>query len=573
MNEDIEQELKNGFLEEAKELLSNSESCFLNLEKAKDDPSIIEHLFRLAHNLKGSSAAMGFNDLKEFTHTLESLLLKIKKKEFSINNEIINLLLRCNDHLQLSIEKLKDDHKAECKNWILLQELELTIKEGHTSIIQTDVVDKSSEPPDEIDFHQLNLKGHIQDENKKSMVARDESIRVNLSKIDQLLNNVGELVIMQSVLAQQKQQIPSPLLQKTVGQMTKIVKEVQEISMGLRMVPLKGIFQKMQRIARDTSQSLNKKIELILSGEETELDKTVIEKLGDPLVHLIRNAIDHGIESPEDRVQLGKSSVGHIYLQAYHKGGQIVIKVQDDGKGLDAEKLKHKAIEMNLISHDTTIDEKGIFQLIFASGFSTKSSLSDISGRGVGMDVVRTNINEIQGEIDIESRLGEGTSFSIFIPLTLAIIDAMVISHNNDRFVIPISQVNEAIRPEKEWIFYTKESEEILCLRNETLPVLRLEKLLKKKMGGLQTLTPPWTCLALIVREAGQKPFAILVDEILWQQQVVIKKLGSELQHLPGVSGAAILGDGKASLILDIFELNQDRLKELKKYQQYHTKQ
>lgn len=545
---DFDDDIRAGFLEEAKELLLNAEQCFLNLETAKDDPEIIDQLFRLAHNLKGSAGAVGFNDLKDFTHALESLLLKIKNKELEIGSQIIGLLLRSNDYLIASIEALRADANADIKNAALKAEVEnvSTLDATPSPIVERLVLE--NDPFEALPDGGGTATPSVGIEKKPS----NESIRVNLGKIDDLLNNVGELVILQTVLSQQRQQINSPLLQKTVSQMTKIIKEIQGTSMSLRMVPVKQTFQKMQRIVRDTSTTLGKNISIRLVGEETELDKTVIEQLADPLVHLIRNAVDHGVESGSERIAAGKSEQGHICLSAYHRGDKIVIEVRDDGKGLCADALKKKAIEKGILKNTEILSDEDAYQLIFAPGFSTKQEVSDISGRGVGMDVVKTNILKLQGDIELETELGKGTCFRVVLPLTLAIVDGMVVTQGDDRFVIPISQVAESLQPKQEDVSFINETGESLVLRGECLPLLRLDHVLCKAAPKRR---PAWEAIALVIRGSNHRPFSVLVDDIICQQQVVIKRLGDEIRRIPGISGAAILGDGRAGLILDLYEL------------------
>jgi len=539
--EDFELEIKSAFLDEAKELLESVEQCFLSLENASNDPSIIEQIFRLAHNFKGSAGAVGFVELKDFAHKFESLLLKIKQKEIPVSAGIVNLLLNCNDYLKSTTQALRVDMSVTPKDEELFSKLEACLK--------GEVVDDQSRSNEESKIEEINSEiTHIR--TPKTVASTDENIRVALSKIDQLLNSVGELSILQTVMDQQKSMAPSLLMQKTIGQMSKIIKEVQTVSMGLRMLPLKQTFQKMQRIVRDTSRELSKDVEFLMSGEETELDKTVIEQLGDPLVHLIRNAVDHGLETSDERLNIHKPKVGKIHLSAYHRGGQIVIEIRDDGRGLDAEKLKKKAIEKGLITPDSVLTEREALQLIFMPGFSTKENVTDVSGRGVGMDVVKTNIQQLQGSIEIETQVGSGTCFKIALPLTLAIIDGMVVTVGSERYVVPVAQIHETLRPRKEDIDSVQGEGEVLCLRGETLPLLRLDRLLRRPSSGLR----PENGIALVCI-VGQRSFAVLVTDVLCQQQVVIKRLGEELVGLPGLSGAAILGDGRASLILDLFEM------------------
>ena len=308
------------------------------------------------------------------------------------------------------------------------------------------------------------------DKNKSAAPAVDESIRISVSKLEHLLNYVGEMVILQSVLREQFQMTESLLVRKTIQQLGKVGKEIQDISMSLRMVPIKPTFQKMQRIVRDTAQAVKKDVSIKLYGEDTELDKTVLEKLSDPLVHLIRNSVDHGIEFPEARLASGKSAKGEVTLSAAQKSGKLVIEVKDDGGGLNPEKLKQKAIEKGVLKPGTSLTEKEAYNLIFAPGFSTKEQVTDVSGRGVGMDVVKTNIQDLSGEIQIFSELGKGTTFQITLPLSLAIIDGMAVTFANDKFIVPLNQVYETIRPHFNQIQFNQGLGNTLMLRGENLP-------------------------------------------------------------------------------------------------------
>jgi two-component system chemotaxis sensor kinase CheA len=379
--------------------------------------------------------------------------------------------------------------------------------------------------------------------------AVDESIRVSLSRVEKLLNFVGEMVILQAVLREQAADSNSHLLKRTVHQLGKVTKEVQDMSMSLRMVPLKPTFQKMQRIVRDTAGALGKTVQLILVGEDTELDKTVLERINDPLVHLVRNSVDHGVENADVRRSRGKTPDGHVTLSAYHQSGKLVIEVKDDGGGLDPEKLKNIATQKGILKPGAVLTEKEAYNLIFAPGFSTKAEVTDISGRGVGMDVVRTNIQELNGEIQIESEIGKGTTFKIFLPLTLAIIDGMVIKLGDERFVIPLSHVHESVKPNIEDIKFTTGMGEVFMLRGENLPMYRLSHLL-----GRKSTLESHEMIAVVVR-TGEIPFAILIDDIIGQYQVVIKQLGPEVQGIRGISGSTILGDGRPALILEPVDL------------------
>ncbi|MCK6597881.1 MAG: chemotaxis protein CheA, partial [Bdellovibrionaceae bacterium] len=396
----------------------------------------------------------------------------------------------------------------------------------------------------------------------KTAAVVDESIRVSLSRLEKLQNYVGEMVILQSVLREQLNDSTSLVVKRTAHQLGKVVKEIQDISMNLRMVPVKPTFQKMQRIVRDTAQALNKDILFKISGEETELDKTVLEKINDPLVHLIRNSVDHGIEPADQRIAKGKKAQGEVQLNAYHQSGKLVIEVKDDGGGLDAEKLKKVAISKGILKPGQVLTEYESWNLIFAPGFSTKEQVTDVSGRGVGMDVVKTNIQELSGEIQIVSEKNVGTTFKVVLPLTLAIIDGMVVSVNSDRYVIPLSHVHESLKPDAGQIQFNTGLGEVLLLRGENLPLYRLGSLMGKKASAkIEDM------IAIVIR-TGKEPFAVMVDDIIGQYQVVIKQLGPELQNLKGFSGSTILGDGRPSLIIEPLDLVKARGKSLTKPQE-----
>lgn len=631
--DDFELELKVGFLDEASQHLGDAEQCFLSLEHNPTEPQIIEKIFRLAHNLKGSAKAVGFDEMGAFTHQLESLLLKIKDGKIIPNAKMVTLLLRCNDHLILMIDALKADLSAHVDSSELTEQLVSAIEgrmgdadevaasdtENSESLasltVETDdqmsgsVADEVPVPnvpsmdetmalaeamfnsatqsakvidlptptpaPDVIQASPVEPPGVVATVTPISTPAglmgggasapgakapgapatkppvSDESIRISLGRLEQLLNFVGEMVILQTVLKEQAAQVDHLLLRKTVHQLGKVTKEVQDISMGLRMVALKPTFQKMQRIVRDTANVLGKRINLHLSGDETEIDKTVLDNIADPLVHIIRNAVDHGIEAMDERIRSGKPETGNIFLRAMQRSGRLVLEIEDDGGGINAEVLKRKAQEKGIIRPGQTMSDKEAIHLIFHPGFSTKAQVTEVSGRGVGMDVVRTNIEALQGEIDIETQLGAGSRFSISLPLTLAIIDGMVVRAADERYVIPLSQVHESYRPGKEELQHKTGIGEVLLMRGESLPTFRLAALLNRRPSK----SDGNDCGIAIVVKNGKQNFSLLVDDIIGQQQVVIKKLGIEVQNIKGISGSAILGDGRPALILEPAEL------------------
>jgi two-component system chemotaxis sensor kinase CheA len=378
------------------------------------------------------------------------------------------------------------------------------------------------------------------------------SIRVSIEKVDELINTVGELVITQSMLSQfaDAEELTMANIEKLrsgLAQLERNTRELQESVMRIRMLPISFAFQRFPRLVHDLSSKLDKKIELKLSGEQTELDKTVMEKIGDPLVHLVRNSIDHGIETPEVRRAAGKSETGVVHLNAYHQGGNIVIEISDDGAGLNRDKILEKARQRNLVGMDDVLSDEQIFDLIFQPGFSTADQVSDVSGRGVGMDVVRKNIRSLGGTVEVKSRTGEGSTFAIRLPLTLAILDGQLIQIGNETYIIPLVSIVESIQVQPERVNIVAGRGEIYQLRDEYIPIARLYQMFEVE----PKVTDLKDGLLVVVEADGQK-MALFVDELHGQQQVVIKSLESNFRKVEGLSGATILGDGTVALILDI---------------------
>ena len=718
--DDFEKELKEDFLDESLQLLEDTEQSFLALENDKESTEILDQIFRLAHNLKGTSRAVGFGNVAEFTHEMENLILKLKTGDLVVTDSMVSLLLECNDHITNMIHGLKDNMEAEfdsteiVKNILdalggntaseetLTEEVVVPSDEAVASssnwesddseelndILDDAIAEKSSSEPevseaalealrelgncdesvmaeleagstsnnesieepeisaaalealkelgncDESVLTELqggvapsqdepevseaalealrelgncdesvmaDLKKNTSAENglkfnnamddnvKKSpeasiteksspspvapiekpaapvaskaaptkKVTEDESIRVSLSRVEKLNNVVGELVILQTVLDQgMSLSGHEQLMSKSISHLGKLSKEIQEISMSLRMVPVKSTLQKMNRIVRDTSKTLNKKVSLKLKGEETEIDKTVLEHLADPLVHIVRNAVDHGLESTEERIAAGKSEAGNVGISAYHEGNNLVIEITDDGKGIPANIIRSKAIEKGLIRENQQITDEDIIQYIFHPGFSTKEQVTEVSGRGVGMDVVKTNIEKLSGEVRVKTEMGKGSVFKVVLPLTMAIIDGMVVRVGDNKFIIPLSQVHESLKPTSEMVSKVTGWGECLNLRGQILPLFNVGSTLAVGMDEGGSLDK----IAIII-QAAEYPFAVLVDDILHQQQVVIKTLGNEIKNSKGFMGSSILGDGKTSFILDLNELYSGKMK------------
>ncbi len=572
--DDFEREMKTGFLDEAEQMLADAEQCFLGIEKSVNDPTlkaqIFEQILRLAHNIKGSAAAVGFEELSKFTHHFESLLLKVKKNEVATDAAVVGLLLKGNDQMRVMLKELKEDLTAHFDNGALINEImTATANSVHvkpaaeaawtpsasTAAPQPVSMAVSEYSPAVTASATAEPAGEAGG-GKVAVASGTESIRVSLERLDALINHVGELVIAQTFLSEYKESLgvlsEDEALQKQISELEKITSEIQHISMSLRMVPLRQTFQKMQRIVRDTSKAVGKEVIFFTTGDDTEIDKTVLERIGDPLVHLIRNAVDHGLESADARRAAKKVPSGTIHLSAHHQGGNIVIEVRDDGGGLDAAKLLAKAIEKGILPAGAQLSDNDAYQLIFAPGFSTKAEVSELSGRGVGMDVVRSNIKALQGTIQIQTRLGHGTCFRVILPLTLAIVDGMIVRLGGERYIVPLANISESVRPRRQDVDVASPGTvETIRHRGETLPVFRLAELL----GRPNAHPNAWESIALVVRDLKEHPFSLLVDDIVGSQQVVIKPLGADIAGLPGIAGGAILGDGQAALILDINQI------------------
>ena len=585
--DDFEKELKVDFLNEASDLLTQAEGSFMQLESEPENLTLVDAIFRFAHNLKGTSRAVGFGQIAELTHVAENLLLKIKQGELKVEAHVVDVLLRFNDQVAQMVTGLKENLEASFEVSALVKELSL-IASGHrpegvqapvAEVMVEAVAQEAAAPQTELEVVEapsadlwpeeeegavmaapviaqvVAIEAVKKDEPKPVEVKKnepkkvenkkdDETIRVSLSRLETLGDLVGELVILQSVVERALAQQPSEL--KTRRALSKICKDIQDMSMSLRMVPISATFQKLQRIVRDTSKQLNKKVELKIIGEETEVDRTVLERLGDPLVHLIRNAVDHGIEQPHDRLLAGKSEAGTVEVMAIHEGNSLVIQITDDGNGMDPEKLMKKARDKGILRADQVLSDQDSFNLIFHPGFSTKEQVSEVSGRGVGMDVVKTNIEALGGEIRLQSKKGVGSCVRLVLPLTLAIIDGMLISSGGQRLVIPRGQVHEITRINLSDVHMAGGKTPFFRLRDEVLPLFSLSQ----DMGQRDQKE----MIAIVVR-SNSHVFAVALEDVLRQQQVVVKPPTPETAGRPGVMGTTILGDGRPALIIDLLDM------------------
>ncbi|SMC19441.1 two-component system, chemotaxis family, sensor kinase CheA [Desulfacinum hydrothermale DSM 13146] len=575
-------ELIKDFVEEAKEHLASIELNMVSLEADPQDREAINAVFRPFHSIKGVAGFLNLESIHELSHEVENLLDEARSGSIDVTEGVIDIVLGAVDILK-----------------VLLGELEAALGEGQAQLSANLVgaflnrlrrFDPRAETPRERDQipkvgEILVEKGVTEPERVESAAQQAQesgkrigealveqgaasamdvasalreqrkikesaaSVRVDTQKLDNLVDMVGELVIAQSMVLQNPdvQVIKDQKFQKDSVQLRRITAELQRISMSLRMVPIKSTFQKLIRLVRDLSRKSGKSVRLEMRGEETEIDRNMVEEIYEPLVHMIRNAVDHGIESPDERERVGKDPQGTIYLTAEQKGGNIIIELQDDGKGLDAEKIREKALAKGLISPEDTLDDRATYELIFHPGFSTKDQVTDVSGRGVGMDVVRRSVEELRGKLEVSSVPGHGTRFELKLPLTMAIIDGMVICVGTERYVVPTVALRESLRPGKEAYHTVQGSQEMIKVRDQLMPLIRLHELFDVE----PRLRNPWEALVLVVQE-DQEFYCLLADEIVGRQEVVIKSLGSTLRHVKGISGGAILGDGKVALILDV---------------------
>ncbi|MDX1975551.1 MAG: chemotaxis protein CheA [Rickettsiales bacterium] len=390
---------------------------------------------------------------------------------------------------------------------------------------------------------------------RSSDASAATTIRVDIEKVDKLVNMVGELVITEAMIKAQVRDLPPEkfeALLRGVDELSQHTRELQEAVMSVRMQPVKSIFSRMPRIVRDLSAQLSKDIVLLTEGENTEVDKTVIEQLGDPLTHMIRNSVDHGIEKPEKRLAAGKAAQGTIVLSATHQGGRIVIEIRDDGAGINRERVLAKAREKGLVPEDVTPSNEEIDNIIFMAGFSTAEIVTNVSGRGVGMDVVRRNIEALEGTVSVKTNPGKGSVFTVSLPLTLAILDGMIVRVGAENYIIPITSIIETLRPKKDEVRHVEGTSDVINVRGEFIPIVYLHQIFTIKNAERD----PSKALVVLV-EAGRDKLGVLVDELIGQQQVVIKSLEANSDPIRGISGATILGDGRVSLILEISQLKE----------------
>ncbi len=539
-------ELLREFINESEEHLQNIEQGLLVLEENPADADTINTIFRAFHTFKGGSGFLQLHAILNLAHELESLLDQVRQNRLPACNAVINLILDGGDSLKLFIIEIDARLSGRSTGPILVPTLELLAR--IRAVLNGGVPDGTPADlpagPSAPSAPSARAAGN----GAANPPASVSAVKVNTAKLDSLVDLVGELVISQSLVVQNRAlvAVQDEQLMRTLAQLGRITKELQRTAMSLRMVPIRSTFQKMNRLVRDTAARMSKQVVLVMDGEETEIDRTLVEELSDPLIHMIRNAIDHGIEMPAVRQQRGKAPQGVISLKAFYQGGNIVIEIRDDGNGIDKARLLAKAVESGIVQADADLAEGEILNLIFAAGLSTAEKVTDISGRGVGMDVVRRNIEKLRGKVEIQSTPGQGSIFSIRLPLTLAIIDGLIVGVGEHRYILPTLSVCESFRPTPGMIISVQGRGEMIRVRGRLQPVLRLYD----HLGIKPASTDPAQSIAVLV-EAGEGARCVLVDQLIGKQEVVIKSLGETFQQNRALAGAAILGDGRVGLILD----------------------
>ncbi len=564
-------ELIGDFIVESREHLTSIELQLLTLDQDPANAEAIHAIFRGFHTIKGMAGFLDLNAVRDLAHEVETVLDLARNSKLAITPAIVDRILESKDYLNVWMSELdamlqsgKTPAAPEAEN--LLAAIRGLVSGETPAVPQVtepapalaapatpglaELAREVASPQTHSETAAAETPAEAAEPAKaaEAKASGPRSIKVETAKLDYLVDMVGEMVISQSLVRHDPDLAAGvkPRLQRNLSQLARITDDIQRTAMSMRMIPIGQLFQKTSRLVRDLSRKAAKQVELDLAGEETELDRNIVEELADPLMHMVRNSVDHGIETPAERVAAGKPALAHVRLKAGHQAGHIVIEVSDDGRGLARDKILRKARDKGLIPAGAELAENEIFALIFQPGFSTADKITDVSGRGVGMDVVRKQVQKLRGRIDVLSQPGQGTTFLLKLPLTLAIIDGLVVGVGDQRYIVPLFAVREMLQPSEEAISTIHGRQEMAMVRGTLLPVIRLHQ----RFHVTPQRQHPWESL-LIVAESGTKLFCLMVDELIGKQEVVIKSLGEGMRNIPGVAGGAILGDGRVGLILD----------------------
>lgn len=548
----VDPELLGDFLLESREHLSQIETQLLTLERDASDAEALNAIFRGFHTIKGLAGFLELWDVQKIAHEVETALDLARNGELRLTPPGIDIILQSADslerwllHLELVLRH-EESIPPALDGQLLAQIRELASGADETS------APASSEPSSSAAEVAAGGTSDAPPSLAGARRAQSASIRVDTLKLDYLVDMAGEMVIAESLVRHDPELVglSNPGLQRKLQQLTRITAELQKTAMAMRLVPIGPLFRRMERLVRDLSRQFGKPVTIETQGDDIEFDRTIIEELMDPLMHMIRNSLDHGIERREDRERAGKPPAARILLKAHHEAGLVVIEIADDGRGLDRERITAKATEKGLIRSGQPLSDNEIYNLIFEPGFSTAAAVTNVSGRGVGMDVVRKHIERLRGRIEIRSTPGVGASFLLKLPLTLAIIEGLVVGVGRERYILPLFNVREMIRPGADTLWTIHQRDEMALVRGSLLPVVRLYR----KFGVVPRSEDPRDSVLVIADVEGHR-FGLMVDELIGKQEVVIKTLGEALQGVPGIAGGAILGDGRVGLILDLERL------------------
>lgn len=592
-----DQELLEGFLTETTELLEKLDDDLVALEKSSEDNDLLNRIFRSIHTVKGASSFLGFDLLVRVTHKTEDVLNRLRKGELLVTPEIMDVVLEATDLVKTLVSDIKAGDIIDREVDDTINKLIPLLTEQAAKVVVQPEKEAQAPPSEEqpSPVEEVASKSQVAPESPVAGASSPDSekppvpaapavpppepakktappkpadkgggddlsdnttVRVDVKRLDDLMNQVGELVLERNRMIQLNQDLQGGAQDNVIfgeefGKLTKrmsfVTSELQMQVLKMRMIPVEKVFKKFPRIVRSLARDLGKEVDLQVFGEETELDRSVVDEIGDPLIHLIRNAMDHGLETPEERVAAEKPRVGNLVLSAVHEGNSIIISIKDDGRGIDTDRVGRKALEKGLITEEqlATMSQREMFDLIFLPGFSTKDKASDLSGRGVGMDVVKTNIKKLNGIIEIKSEKGHGSEFILRLPLTLAIIQSLLVEVEGEIYSIPLSSVLETLRVDQRE-FHVIGGQEVLKLREMVLPLIRLEQVFK-----VQRRYERDDFCYVVVIGAADKRVGLVVTRLVGQQEVAIKSLGNYLANIPGIAGSTILGDGRVTLIVD----------------------
>ena len=559
---EVDKEIFFDFASEAEEHLATAETTLLSLEASPDDMELLNAVFRSFHTIKGAAGFLNLQDVTRVSHAVEDVLDSARRGDLRFNAAISDVALEAIDLLKELIQSVEDSVEAgpvtprDVSGFAAKVRAAAAGEPSPSEAVpptSDEVLDAGGDTV-EIVSRDVQATESPAPAGGNGAAAPDGKhhdqlfVRVGTEKLDQLVSMVGELVIGQTQVSQNPKIRDSSDQRLTgdVGQLDRITRDLQEVAMSMRMVPVRGTFERMARTVRDLCRKCGKQVDFQMDGEETELDKNVVEELVDPLTHMVRNAVDHGMETPEERRAAGKPETGVVKLEAYHQGGNIVIELSDNGQGLDRDKIRKKAVANGLYREDEQLTDEQIYDLIFQPGLSTAEKISDVSGRGVGMDVVRRSMEKLRGKVEVTSEKGSGSTFTTRLPLTLAIIDGMVIGVGEERYVLPLTSIVQSLRPTREQVFTAMGEGEMVKVHGKLFPVVRLYE----RFAVTPRSQDPWDSLVVLIESEGGS-CGLVVDDLLGIQQVVIKGLEDDLRHDRCLSGCTILGDGRVGLILD----------------------